>query len=151
MAAQVSGPGALSQRTDTGGQPIRSLPDPDYGDAQDFRNQQKGAPLGASGTPQAPPPGSYPSDIASAAQGPAPTAGAGAPAPAPGPQAPLPGLFDQGHPDIPMTAGAPMGAGPNALPGQSATTLRDQMAKYTAADPTGTLASLANSLSERGW
>lgn len=59
--AQVSGPGALSRRTDAGGQPIRSLPDPKYGEAQEFAQQQKAAPLAEA--PGAPP-GPAPSDIA---------------------------------------------------------------------------------------
>lgn len=52
--APVSGPGALSRRTDGGpGQPVRELPDAAYGEAREFREQQQGAPLaGAEGTPQ---------------------------------------------------------------------------------------------------
>ncbi len=46
--APVSGPGALSQRTDGGpGQPVRSLPDAKYGENRDFVTQQQGAPLAA--------------------------------------------------------------------------------------------------------
>ena len=41
--AQVSGPGALSQRTD--GQPMRDLPDARYGENAQFRADQQGAPL----------------------------------------------------------------------------------------------------------
>lgn len=45
--APVSGPGALSQRTDggPGAQPVRRLPDADYGENRDFVAQQEGAPL----------------------------------------------------------------------------------------------------------
>lgn len=52
--APVSGPGALSRRTDGGpGQPVRELPDARYGEAQAFREAQQAAPLaGAEGTPQ---------------------------------------------------------------------------------------------------
>jgi hypothetical protein len=40
----VSGPGALSQRTDGGpGQPVRELPDASYGEAKEFREMQQGA------------------------------------------------------------------------------------------------------------
>lgn len=149
--AQVSGPGAYSQRTDTGGQPIRSLPDPAYGEATAFRDAQKAAPLAdsASGGPKGP----YPSDIAR-------TAGAN---PEPIGQAPpqeaLPGLFDPTQrPDEPVTHGAPLGAGANAIaglpgmPGEfNPAHLRDSLAPYFAADTTGMIATLANSLAERGW
>lgn len=46
--APVSGPGALAQRTDGGPadrQPIRSLPDAEYGANKEFREIQQGAPL----------------------------------------------------------------------------------------------------------
>lgn len=42
--AAVSGPGALSQRTD-GRQPTRELPDAKYGEAKEFREAQQGAPM----------------------------------------------------------------------------------------------------------
>ncbi|MFF3363594.1 hypothetical protein [Streptomyces misionensis] len=90
--APVSGPGALSQRTDggPGKQPVRVPTGGTYGQAQQLQQLQQGAPVAASpggdvGTPQA-------------AQD--PTAG-------------LVG-FDQPsqQPDIPVTAGAAAGAGP---------------------------------------
>lgn len=46
--APVSGPGALARRTDGGPadkQPIRSLPDAEYGANKEFREIQQGAPL----------------------------------------------------------------------------------------------------------
>lgn len=47
--AAVSGPGALSQRTDggPGQQPVRALPDAKYGDSAAFVAQQQGAPVPA--------------------------------------------------------------------------------------------------------
>lgn len=148
MPAQVSGPGSLSRRTDTGGQPIRSLPDPEYGEATAYRDAQKAAPLADSSTDT--PPSPYPSDIARMGQG----------APA-GPAAPpekLPGLFDPGDPSDHVTSGAPLGPGANSvagLPGVpgdfNPATLRDSIMQYASADPTGMLAGLANTLSERGW
>lgn len=57
--APVSGPGALSKRTDGGPggkQPIRSLPDPAYGEGQEFRDLQRGAPLPERGAPPGMPP-----------------------------------------------------------------------------------------------
>ncbi len=53
--APVSGPGALSQRTDGGvGQPVRDLPDAKYGENKAFTEQQQGAPL-AGASPAMPP------------------------------------------------------------------------------------------------
>lgn len=145
MAAQVSGPGALSKRTDTGGQPIRSLPDPEYGEATAYREQQKGAPLADSSTNA--PPSPYPSDIARMGQTAPPLPAA--------PAEKLPGLFDPGDPDAHVTAGAPLGPGPNSiagLPGEfNPVSLRDSIMQYAAADSTGMLANLANTLAERGW
>lgn len=47
--APVSGPGRLSRRTDGGpGQPIRDLPNPDYGEQKTFRQDQRAAPMAAS-------------------------------------------------------------------------------------------------------
>lgn len=46
--APASGPGALARRTDGGPsdkQPVRSLPDPAYGEGQEFRALQQAAPL----------------------------------------------------------------------------------------------------------
>lgn len=56
--AAVSGPGALSQRTDGRPQPIRDLPNANYGEAQQFRELQQGAPMARTpGTPSTPAPG----------------------------------------------------------------------------------------------
>jgi hypothetical protein len=142
--ARVSGPGALSQRTDAGGQPIRSLPDPKYGEAGEFAAQQKAAPLAeAPGAPAGPPP----SDMARKLQA--------APGPEGGPQAqsrPLPGLFDQGDPSIPVTAGAPMGAGPNSVSGGAMPTPQrktsEQLAEYANGDESLTF--LVNVLAQQG-
>jgi len=141
--AQVSGPGALSKRTDAGGQPIRSLPDPKYGEAGEFAAQQKAAPLAeAPGAPAGP----APSDMARKLQAaPGPEAG-----PAPG--QPLPGLFDQGDPGIPVTAGAPMGAGPNSVTGGQMPMPRrktsEQLAEYANGDESLTF--LVNVLAQQG-
>ena len=80
----VSGPGALSQRTD-GNQPVMRLPNADYGESQAFVQQQQGAPLGDSG---------------------------GANAPFPLPEAAGPDVFGgTDFPDQPVTQGIPMGEG----------------------------------------
>ncbi len=138
--AQVSGPGRFSARTDTGGQPIRSLPDPDYGEATEFRDIQKAAPLAETNSL---PPAPYPSDIAATSA--APTEAE------PNALPPLPGLFDPGDPGIPMTSGVPVGPGSNAIPGRPrAASLREALEPFFASDPTGILAPYANHLAERG-
>jgi hypothetical protein len=56
--APVSGPGKLSRRTDGGPakQPLRALPDADYGEQATFRADQQGAPMAkAASAPQAAP------------------------------------------------------------------------------------------------
>lgn len=51
-ANQVSGPGALSQRTDAGpAQAMQTLPDAKYGENAAFQQQQQGAPMSASPGP----------------------------------------------------------------------------------------------------
>lgn len=58
--APVSGPGALSQRTDGGpSQPIRSLPDAEYGANKEFREIQQGAPVYQQPTPPSAPSGLF--------------------------------------------------------------------------------------------
>lgn len=99
--AQVSGPGALSRRTDQP-QPMMNLSNPKYGEQQDFQQIQGGAPMSApsGGTPQMP---------------------AGLPAPI--------GLTEPSmRPDEPVTAGASLGPGPGPealnLPSDSRESLR---------------------------
>lgn len=43
MAIPVSGPGKYSQRTDK--QPVRDLPNPDYGEEKVYKEQQRAAPM----------------------------------------------------------------------------------------------------------
>lgn len=133
--AQVSGPGAYSKRTDTGGQPIRSLPDPKYGEAGEFAAQQKAAPLAeAAPMPPSPPPSEMARPVAAPRE--------------------LPGLFDPGDPSIPMTAGAPIGPGPSAVTGGmfSPQTKRvsEQLAEYASGDGGEAIAWLANTLAQMG-
>jgi len=94
--APVSGPGALSRRTDRGpSQKIRELPDAAYGEAKEFNDLQKQAPLEnvpqTSMTPQGGPSGAGPAmPLSSVVPLSAPTQ----------------------RPDEPVTAGAALGAGP---------------------------------------
>ena len=90
--APSSGPGALSRRTDGGpAQPIRDLPNGEYGSGKEFRELQQGAPL-----PQAP----------AAPRPPAPSAPQ-----AGGPPA-VPFNAPSSRPGEPVTSGAAAGAGP---------------------------------------
>lgn len=88
--APVSGPGSLARRTDggPGGQPVRLPSGGQYGDRQQLQQLQQSAPLADS-----------PGGDAVAPQG------AGMPD--------LPGFGEaSAQPDVPVTAGADMGAGP---------------------------------------
>tara|TARA_R100000458_G_C8257797_1_gene233695 strand:+ start:269 stop:676 length:408 start_codon:yes stop_codon:yes gene_type:complete len=88
--AAVSGPGALSQRTD-GNQPVVPMPDLPYGQQQALMEQQRQAPLGDSG-------------------------GANAPYPM-GRQGTSPDVFAPTElPGEPITAGVPTGEGPGPAP-----------------------------------
>lgn len=104
--APVSGPGALSKRTDGGpGQPVRAPSGGAYGDRQELEQLQQGAALSAS-------PGG------DAASGPPVDVTAG-----------LIGLGEPSQqPDVPVTAGAAAGAGPGlealGLPNQPDEDLR---------------------------
>lgn len=87
--AQVSGPGALSKRTD--GQPIRDVSGGAYGDRQELRGLQQAAPLASTGAA----PGS--TGAASGGIDPSQLIGLGEPT---------------AQPETPVTAGAASGAGP---------------------------------------
>lgn len=145
--AQVSGPGALSRRTDTGGQPIRHMADPRYGEDQAFVAQQKGAPLAEA---PAGPPGPYPSDLARLSGS---AAGQGQPTPAAAPPREITGFgAPTARPGEPVTTGVPIGPGHGPLsprgaqPGQ----LSEALAEYFAADDTGLLQDFAYNLAEMG-
>jgi hypothetical protein len=133
----VPGPGAYSARTDTGGQPIRNLPDPQYGEATEYREQQKGAPLAATPRVQTP---NVPSD-----RGTVPPATE---------RPPLPPLFAPSQrPDEPITAGVPFGPGPNSIGTErtaEAYQASTQLREYANSDPSGALAWLANMLHSQG-
>jgi hypothetical protein len=89
--APVSGPGALSKRTD-GKQPLMSLPDAKYGEQQAFQNAQQAAPVsesaGGMGAAGSPPQGP---DLSSIVPMGAPTQNPGEPITAGMPQGPGPG------------------------------------------------------------
>lgn len=108
--AAVSGPGALSQRTDGRPQPVRDLPGGQYGSGKDFREIQQGSPLASVGKP-------------------ASASGGGAAA---DPLAAMAGFSDPtSMPDTPVTDGADAGdgAGSDALGIPPANALRSELAK----------------------
>lgn len=95
--AAVSGPGALSKRTDGGpAQALRDLPDARYGENSQFQSLQQGASLSASPSPQGQ---ASPLDVNSLP--PNPAAGQVTPLSAP-----------TARPNEPVTSGASLGAGP---------------------------------------
>jgi hypothetical protein len=130
--AAVSGPGSLSQRTDSA--PKMNMTGLPYGDNAELATQQAGAPM-ARTTPQ------------STGGGP-PAAGGGGPS--------ILGLdAPSARPDEPVTAGVDIGPGPGseALPGatQAATGELTQMIYQLAAtDRTGALAAFGAKAMERG-
>ena len=81
----VSGPGALSKRTDK--QPMRDLPNADYGEQAQYQAQQQGAPLAA--TPEV----NFDSLVGSAAS------------------RVIPMGADSQHPEVPTTDGVDVGDG----------------------------------------
>lgn len=142
----VSGPGALSQRTD-GGQPIRHIADAKYGEDKANVAQQKMAPLANSADQGAAGPSASPGVAPGMGPVPGPSAGPAAP-----PQPITPFSAPSAMPDQPVTAGAgPFGApsGPpkiNLQPNQ----LSQALAPYVAGDDSGVLADFMWNLSQMG-
>lgn len=89
--APTSGPGALSQRTDGGPQPMRDLPNAGYGEQQQFQQDQAAGPMQGSG--------------------PAGGGGPGAAGPPGGPVEVTPFGAPSMRPQEPVTAGADRGPG----------------------------------------
>jgi hypothetical protein len=120
--AGVSGPGALSKRTDGGpAQALRDLPDAKYGENSQFQALQQGASLSASPSPQGQ---AQPFD-----------ANALPPNPAAGQVTPL--SAPTARPGEPVTSGAAMGAGPGtaALGGQPQQVANQDMGKISQSLP----------------
>jgi len=120
--AGVSGPGALSKRTDGGpAQALKDLPNAKYGENSQFQALQQGASLSASPSPQGQ---GQPFDPNSLPPNPA----AGQVIPLSSPTA---------RPDEPVTSGAAVGAGPgpSALGGQPAQVADQDMGKISQSLP----------------
>lgn len=120
-------------------QPIQDLPDAKYGENKVYQEQQQVMPGAAA---QAAPPTPEPQQIGRA----------GSPAPADQESPPMDplGAFmgPSSRPGEPVTAGAPLGPGPNSLTlGPNAPSAPDTLSKtlaaYGAADDTGIVAQLA--------
>jgi len=106
--AAVSGPGALSQRTDGAPQPNMQLPNAKYGEQKDFQSIQGGAPMGQPASPT------------------------GATGGADTPQMPTEFGAPTQNPNEPVTAGAAVGAGagPDALNLPKGDTPQEIRARY---------------------
>lgn len=140
--APVSGPGALSQRTDGGPkQGVVSLPDAKYGENRDFVAQQQGAPLSKS-------PEQSTAPVASGGSQPPPDAAA-----AGNPALDIVHMAaPTGRPGEPVTAGAALGPGPGPAPAPEPApmSITQAMQPYIANDHTGQLTALLWSLNEMG-
>jgi len=120
--APVSGPGALSKRTDGGpSQPVMDVGGFEYGGRQDFADIQGGAPMAATDYSAAPTP-------------------------------PPPLFSPTQRPDEPITAGAPVGPGPGPAEAPQARGPLPSTAMYrlAQADTTGEIARYADILAARG-
>lgn len=136
--APVSGPGALSQRTD-GRQPIMDLPDAGYGDNAEFRTQQAGAALPQTQAPPSPAVGAPAPPVEAA---PAPPGAGGGEQMTP----PAPLTAGTSNPFQSVTAGADAGAGPGSealnLAPPPAQKISDVISLYSQGDITGSLGDL---------
>ena len=133
--APVSGPGALSQRTD--GQPVRPVTGLPYGENADFQDLQSSAPMAQA---PAPPPMTRGNAGRSAPTG---TGDAGGIVPLDAPTQ---------RPDEPLTAGNPYGPGPGPrAQAQDPGVLSSALRKMLAYDQTGDIARLYKIASGRGW
>jgi hypothetical protein len=94
--APVSGPGKLSRRTDGGPQPVRDLPNAAYGEGQQFRDIQSGAPMGSPSSSAPQPAAAPPAGLASVVPFGAPSQREGEPITAGAASGPGPGMDSLG-------------------------------------------------------
>lgn len=129
--APVSGPGALSQRTDGGPQQVQAeMTGMDYGANKDFQEIQSSAPLAAAQSQR----------FAAGRQ------------PVSQPASVTPLFAPTQRPDEPVTAGAPFGPGPGAAQTPAATrSLADTLARILPYDDSGDVARFYNIAVSRGW
>ena len=130
--APVSGPGALSRRTD--GQGARYMSGGQYGEGQELMELQTAAPMSkAAPQPRARQPRPA-REIVSEGMGVTP-------------------LFaPTERPDEPITAGAPFGPGPGPAVRRAPTgRLAETLSRLASSDDSGTLAAWARMAESRGW
>lgn len=127
------------------GQPIQQLADAKYGENKSFMDQQRVMPAAeAQALPDAPSPEQTASAIA-------PETSPTAPA-----LPPIGGLFDPpSDPNEPVTNGGAFGPGANSLRGDSLSSVQNRsltstLSEYAAADSSGVLAELVNTLYQYG-
>lgn len=126
--APVSGPGALSQRTD--GQGARYMAGGEYGEGQEMMDLQTSAPM--SKAPAAPRPRTGRQIVAEDMARPTP-------------------LFaPTERPDEPITAGAPFGPGPGPAPRVAAGVVSSRLMALAAYDESGDLGFMADVMIARG-
>jgi hypothetical protein len=130
--APVSGPGALSQRTD--GQGAKYMAGGEYGEGQEMMDLQTSAPM--SKAPEQQRMRQPRSGRQVVEEGMRPT----------------PLFAPTERPDEPITAGAPFGPGPGPTQSsQPAQTVAESIAKFLPYDDTGTIERLYRLAAARGW
>lgn len=118
--APVSGPGALSRRTDGGpSQPVMDVGGFEYGGRQDFVDIQGGAPMAATSLDAPPVP-------------------------------PTPLFAPTERPSEPITSGAPIGPGPGPAAPPVSRRVSDRLRYMAGSDESGQLARYADILASRG-
>lgn len=130
--APVSGPGALSRRTD--GQGAKYISGGEYGEGQEMMDLQTSAPMSKAPAP------------------PRPSRSRGAGQIVQEEMRPTPLFAPTERPDEPITAGAPFGPGPGPVQtSQPAQTVAESIAKFLPYDDTGTIERLYRLAAARGW
>lgn len=131
--APVSGPGALSRRTD--GQPARWVASQQYGEGQEMMDIQQSAPM------------------SKAPEQASPRRASAAGAAVPQPSSSIVPLFARtNRPEEPVTAGAPFGPGPGPdVVRAGRRSVAESLAKLVEYDDTGSLQSFYNIAVSRGW
>ena len=129
--APVSGPGALSKRTD--GQGAKYMAGGEYGEGQEMMDLQTSAPMAKTET--------------------VPRPRGGRQAAAPAGVMPTPLFAPSERPDEPLTAGAPFGpgAGPTVRRPRAGGQLASTLEKLAASDDSGTLGAFYRMAQSRGW
>ena len=130
--APVSGPGALSRRTD--GQGARYMAGGQYGEGQEMMDLQTSAPMSKAPAPPRPSRSRPARQVVQEEMRPTP-------------------LFaPTERPDEPITAGAPFGPGPGPVVQQRPTgRLAATLERLAASDDSGALASFYRMAQSRGW